>query len=261
MPGIELNGHPAYFEEHGTTGGEPVVLLHGGLMGGDSWAPLVPALDRWRVLVPDRRGHGRTPDVDGPLTYAAMADDTIAFLEQVAGGPAHLVGYSDGGIVTLLAARDRLDLVRSMVLIGTNFHHDGMHPNAAAVFDMDLDPMSPMFAPIRDPYAANSPDGIEHWPEFMAKSMAMGKAGPDLTVDDLRPMDVPALVIVGDDDGITHDHTVTLFESLPQGQLAVVPGTDHLLPVEKPRYLEALVTDFLADPGPTRWVPNRFPQG
>jgi pimeloyl-ACP methyl ester carboxylesterase len=237
MPGTEIGGRPAYFHEHGTAGGEPVVLLHGGLMGGDSWAPLVPSLARYRVLAPDRRGHGRTPDAEGPLTFEAMAADTVDFLDQVVGGPAHLVGYSDGGIVALHVARDRVDLVRSMVLVGTNFHHDGLHAEARALFESEIDPGSPAFAPVRDPYVAVSPD-----PD---------RRGPD-------GMDVPALVVVGDDDGIVHDHTVTLFESLAQGQRAVVPGTSHLLPVEKPSFLEMLVVDFLAEPTPTRYIPNRF---
>ncbi len=90
-----MAGVRAYYEEHGE--GEPVVLLHGGFVSGETWAAAVPALaGRHRVLVPDRRGHGRTPDVPGPYTYEAMAEETIAFLEQMAGAPADLVGYSDG---------------------------------------------------------------------------------------------------------------------------------------------------------------------
>ncbi len=57
------------------------------------------------MILPDRRGHGRTPDVDGPITYDLMAADTVAFLEALGCGPASLVGWSDGALVALGVAR------------------------------------------------------------------------------------------------------------------------------------------------------------
>jgi pimeloyl-ACP methyl ester carboxylesterase len=73
-----------------------------------------------RVFLPERRAHGRTLDVDGPLSYADMARDTVDFLTTVVREPAHLVGWSDGGIVGLLVAVARPDLVRKLVLIGAH---------------------------------------------------------------------------------------------------------------------------------------------
>jgi pimeloyl-ACP methyl ester carboxylesterase len=120
------------------------------------------------------------------------------------------------------------------------------------------DPTSPEWAPMRDPYAATSPDGGDHFPVFVAKVLQMGLTGPTMTVDDLRRIDRPVLVMVGDDDAPTYEHTVTLFESLPQGQLAVVPGTSHFLPMEKPELVTSLILDFLAEGAPKRMSPIRF---
>jgi pimeloyl-ACP methyl ester carboxylesterase len=92
-----------YYEEGGQ--GEPLVLLHPG--GADSrvFECNVPGLaQRFKVFRPDRRGHGRRADVKGPISYELMARDTIAFLEQVVGGSAFLVGHSDGAPVALVAA-------------------------------------------------------------------------------------------------------------------------------------------------------------
>jgi hypothetical protein len=88
---VEANGVDTYYEIDGE--GEPVVLLHGGFVTVDSWAPQRAALAaRHRLYLPERRGHGRTPDVDGPLSYAVMAADTIAFMDAVGFLPsAHLV--------------------------------------------------------------------------------------------------------------------------------------------------------------------------
>ncbi len=95
-----------------------------------------PSGARFHVFAPDRRGHGRIPDVDGPITQELMAQDTVAFIETVVGEPAHLVGCSDGTTVALLAAPRRPDLVRRLVLCCGVFHHDGWIPGA---IDLDAD--------------------------------------------------------------------------------------------------------------------------
>ncbi len=249
-------GVRTYFEEHAD--GEPVVLLHGKFVGGDSWRTVVPALAKnfW-VLVPDRRGHGRTPDVAGPYTYEAMAKETISFIEQTVGGPADLVGFSDGGNVALHVARDRADLVRKVVSIGANFHRDGLHPAVQAELRYS-DPASPVWHSVRQLYEATSPDGPEHWPVFMRKVVEMGLTGPTMAAADLSHVDCPVLVVVGDDDIVSHMHTVMLFESLPQAQLAVIPGVSHIVPEENSALVSSLVLDFLGDDSLTRPTPLRF---
>jgi pimeloyl-ACP methyl ester carboxylesterase len=110
---VQLGEVRTYYEEDGN--GEPLVLLHPGGADSRAWEVSLPGLvDQFRVFRPDRRGHGRTPDIEGPLTYEQMALDTIAFLEQVVGGPAYLVGHSDGAPVALIVALMRPDLVRRL---------------------------------------------------------------------------------------------------------------------------------------------------
>ncbi|MCC2316565.1 alpha/beta fold hydrolase [Cellulomonas chengniuliangii] len=141
-----------WFAGHGD-GPEPLVLLHPG--GADSrvFESLLPHLGhRYRVLMPDRRGHGRTPDVDGPLTYAAMADDTADLIDAQVGAPVHLLGYSDGAVVALEVARRRPDLVRDVVLVAGVFHRDGWEPGV-------LEEAEAVVAPMADAYAEVSPDG------------------------------------------------------------------------------------------------------
>ena len=105
---VQLGDVRSWYDEHGE--GAPLLLLHPGGAGVDSraLAPNLDALaDGFRVFTPERRGHGRTSDVDGPITFELMARDTIAFLETVVGAPAHLVGSSDGATVALLVALRR----------------------------------------------------------------------------------------------------------------------------------------------------------
>ncbi|MGH8867698.1 MAG: alpha/beta fold hydrolase [Actinomycetes bacterium] len=164
-----------------------------------------------------------------------MASDTIGFLEAVLDGPAHLVGWSDGG-VGLLVAMARPDLVRKLVAIGANFDTSGAVPEVAAGFaatPADSDDV----ATLRGPYEAVSPDGPAHWPVVFAKFMEMFSTQPAIPVDDLARISAPTLVVAGDDDLITLEHTVALFRAVPNSGLAVVPGTSHMLTMEKPGLL------------------------
>lgn len=246
MSYVDANGVHTYYGEQGS--GEPLLLLHGGLVDGESFAQQTPAFaERFRVIVPDRRGHGRTADVDGPISYAVMADDTIAFMEALGTRPAHLVGWSDGGDVGLLVAIKRPDLVRNLVLMGANFSADGLTREAAETFKPDT-PTS--IVPImHETWKVNAvePD------RFDAVLEKMQKCWFDYAIPtaDLARITAPTLVMVGDDDITRFEHTIELYDTIPDAQLAVIPGASHLVPLEKPDLVNQLVLDFLAAEGPT----------
>jgi pimeloyl-ACP methyl ester carboxylesterase len=235
---VQLGEVRTWYEEDGS--GEPLVLLHPGAADARAFEAIVPGLaDRFRVLRPDRRGHGRTPDVAGPITYEQMALDTIAFLKQVVGGPAYLVGHSDGAPVALLVALRRPDLVRRLVFASGVFHHDGWAPGA-----IDLDEETTAFFVAY--HGEVSPDGPGYFPVIAEKLYRMHSEEPTLTVADLAGYPGPALVMVGDDeDEIPMEHTLALRQGLPRSQLAVVPGAGHGLPADKPELFNRLVVDFL----------------
>jgi pimeloyl-ACP methyl ester carboxylesterase len=230
-----------------------VLLLHGGLSNSDLLldALSTPLESKYRVVAFDRRGHGYTADTSAPFHYDDMATETIGVLEKVVGGRAHLVGWSDGGIVGLLVALRRPDLVDRLVVIGTNFHFDGVLP-------FDLDPNSAFAAMIHQAYAERSPDGGEHFDVIAGKFMNLVTTEPTLTVEDLKDIVAPTLVMAGDDDMIKLSHTAALFEALPSGQLSVVPGTSHALPIEKSADTARIILDFLqADTEPSTFMPIR----
>src|SRR5215217_9647239 len=122
---LDVGGHSTWVFDGGA-GEPPVMLLHGGLSNSDELLESIggPIGESHRVVAFDRRGHGRTADTDAPFHYDDMASETITVLEQVIGGPAHLVGWSDGGIVALLMGIEHPEAVGRLVTIGANYHHD-----------------------------------------------------------------------------------------------------------------------------------------
>jgi pimeloyl-ACP methyl ester carboxylesterase len=239
--------------------GEPLVLLHGGMVTNESWAGQIPALaDRFEVFAPERRGHGHTADVEGPLMYADMAADTIEFLEAVVGQPAHLVGWSDGGIVGLLVTLARQDLVRKLVMISANFKPAAESGLAEAQPPPFIDPEDETLGMFRSMHATSSPDGPEHWPVFVEKYFAMLRSNqPDISTTELAGVSVPTLVVAADDDIVRLEHTLELYRAIPDSELAVTPGTSHALIFEKPGLVNDLVLDFLATDTPSTMMPFR----
>ncbi|MXM67670.1 alpha/beta fold hydrolase [Streptomyces sp. HUCO-GS316] len=247
---MELPGVKTWYEAEGA--GDPLLLLHGGLCTNETWGPQrAEFAARYRVFLPERRGHGHTPDVSGPINYRDMADDTIDFIESAVGGPAHLVGWSDGGIVALLVAIARPDLVRKIVAVGSNFRPGPESGVVPEMFDQ-LAPEGPELAPFREMYEAVSPDGAGHWPVVVGKLVEMFHAQPTISTEELARISAPTLVLVGDDDMVTLEHTVALYRAIPDSELAVVPGTSHALLMEKPGQVNEMILDYLAhDPVPT----------
>ena len=246
MPYIEVAGMQVWHEVHGEPSGDvaPVVLLHGGMAGASSWGGQTPGLVSagYQVYVPERRAHGHTPDVPGPITYDVMANDTIAYLETEVRRPAHLVGWSDGAVVALIVANRRPDLAASMALIGQYYNSSGRVDGGLTDALTGQDEQLVGF--LRESYAKDSPDGAEHFDEVYAKVLRMWQTEPEIDLAALAEIDTRALVLQGDKDEVTLAHSAAVAGALPQARLAVLPGT-HLLPIESPGLVTALLIAFL----------------
>lgn len=249
MPVAELGAVSMWYEERGE--GDPLVLLHPGGAGVDARA-LAPNLEGlsgfFHAYTPEQRGHGRTPDVEGPASFGLMAGDTIRFIETVIGQPVHLLGVSDGATVALLAALSRPDLVRQLVLATGVFHYDGWESGV-------LDGEPPEF--MRQSYAGISPDGPGHYDTMVAKLADMHAREPELTPADLRTITCRTLVMFADDDEVRLEHGIEMYRSLPNAELAVIPGTSHGLLVEKPDLCNLLISDFLSKDPVQTFAPIR----
>jgi pimeloyl-ACP methyl ester carboxylesterase len=242
---VDAGGVRTYYEVEGA--GEPLVMLHGGLCAIETFGALRSALvERHRIYLPERRGHGRTPDVEGPYSYEVMARDTIAFMDAIALESAHILGWSDGASVGLLTALQRPDLVRKLVLIGQPANLDGIQAEFLEMLKLEKMPQEMLPPMLKEIYAAVSPDGPEHWDVVVDKAWQMFRIEPNLEIAELGNVSAPTLLLLGENDIVTIPHAEEMHQALPESKLVVVPGATHGLPMEKPEVVSQLVLDFLA---------------
>lgn len=239
MPYCDANGIAAYYDVTGT--GEPVLFLHGGFCSAEVMRELSEQLTGFAVYAPERPGHGRTADRRGDYHYGDGVLDTLAFLDAVDIRSVHIVGFSDGAIIGMLMALAYPERVRSLVHISGNLRpgDDVWRPTSEYRVVSQGDDQE-----MRD-YARLSPDGPEHGTDVLARIMRMWETEPSLDAEQLAGLRLPVLVMAGDNDSISTEHTRLIQRSIPNSQLAIVPGTTHRLVRERPGLVGLIVQEFL----------------
>jgi pimeloyl-ACP methyl ester carboxylesterase len=252
-----VNGVQLYYEIHGT--GDPLIILHGAFGTIESFGPNLAALAAHRqVIGVDLQAHGRTADVDRPMTSEAMADDIAALIEHLGLERADVLGYSLGGGVAIQTAIRHPARVRRLIVVATAFEHDAYYPEVKAGFAA----IGPAFAemlkpsPIYQRYAeiAPRPD------DFAVLVDKVGKlANQDYDWMAHIPSLPTMLYVLGDAEGFPLTHAVDVFTRLggnqrdpgwdgsagrPASQLAILPGHSHYDIVTSP-VLAATVERFL----------------
>lgn len=222
-----VNGHRMYYAVRGS--GPTLVLLHGGGDSGEhSFARQLDVFsERHRIVAPDQVGQGRTPDVSGPLSYTAMMQDTAALLDLLKLRHVDVVGFSDGGILALMLAVRHPELVRRLVISGVNVSPEGLAAENLEGLRAGQ---------------TSTPKTID---EKLAKLWLTSPTESELSLELLGKIAQPVLVISGDRDVIKLEHTLQIFRALPNAELCVLPGTDHLTFSGRPEWLNPIISAFL----------------
>jgi len=225
-----VHGHAIFYAMQGR--GSTLLLLHGGGDSGEhSFARQLDVFAEHHLIVaPDQVGQGRTPDVKGPLTYTGMMEDTAALLQHLKLKHVDVVGFSDGGILALMLAVRHPELVRRLVISGVNIAPDGLNPD-------DLEDLRATQTP--------KPKTID---EKLAHLWLNSPTESELSVAMLAKIAQPVLVISGDRDAITLEHTLKIFHALPEAELCVLPGTDHATFSGRSEWLNPIIAAFLDRP-------------
>ena len=226
------HGVTLYYETYGQ--GEPLLLVHG---NGGSIGWMAAQIDFFkthrRVIVMDSRDQGRSSDSTGTLTYEKMADDQVALLDHLKIGQADVLGWSDGGIEALLMGIRHPDRVRKLVAMAANLNPRALYPETDKL--------------VKDLLASTPADALktaEGRREARVTTIMLTEPNIDLAM--LGKVTAPTLILSGDHDLVRLDHTIAIYEALPNAELAIFPGSTHMVPVDDPQMFNATVERFLS---------------
>ena len=255
-----VNGLQMYYEIHGS-GGTPLLLLHGGLFNIDlQFGELIPGLAANRqVIAADFQGHGRTNDIDRPLTSADLASDVVGLLQHLDAGQVDVFGFSVGGGPALHLAIKHPELVRKLIVSSASFHPDGDRPeNTEAVGELTVDMIAG--TPMEQEYRAKSPhpDKLQG---LLDKLGTFDEGFTGWSDAQIQGIAAPTLITVGDCDAVTLAHAVRFlqlrggdvngdFVGVPASQLAVFPGTTHFFGLTRTGMVLEAEIRFLDAPMP-----------
>lgn len=250
---VQVNGMRMYYEVSGR--GEPLIVLHGAYMNIPSMGAIIPKLaETHRVYALELQGHGRTTDIDRPITYPDLADDVAAFMDAVGLPKADVLGYSMGAAVGLQLAIRHPERVNRLAAASVSYDAAGTQPEFRAFLpQMTVEMFVGM--PFAQEYRrlAPNPDGF---PELVRKLIAL-EHEPMAWEADVRAMKTPVLIVTGDADVTTLEHSVAMFrllggggmgdmgKPLPASRLVVMPATSHTAVITQPDLLHAFVEPFL----------------
>jgi pimeloyl-ACP methyl ester carboxylesterase len=250
---VNVNGMQMYYEVSGQ--GEPLVVLHGAYMNIPAMGAIIPRLARThRVYAVELQGHGRTTDIDRPITYANLADDVAAFMNAVGLTKADVFGYSMGGQTGLQLVIRHAAKVNKLVAASVAYDLEGwQHAFKEAIPQMTVEKIVAM--PFAQDYRKLAPNP-ERFPELARKLIALEKQ-PMSWAAEVKAIKAPVLIIAGDADVATLEHSVALFrllgggvmgdmgKPLPASRLAVMPATSHTAVITQPDVLHAFIEPFL----------------
>ena len=225
--------------------GSPVILLHGGLANSDYWGNQVPALTNTshRVILIDSRGHGRSTRDERPYTYELMASDVVAVMDALKIKKAAVVGWSDGGIISLVLALKNPERLTRVFAFAANMDPSGNIPGVEdnPTFSRFIHEASLAYAKI-----SPTPTGFEAFSHAISR---MWDTEPNYKASDLATIRVPVAIVDGDhDEAIKREHTEYLARSIPGARLIILPGVSHFAMLQDPAAFNAAMLGFLDPP-------------
>ena len=251
---VDINGMKMYYEVTGS--GEPIVVLHGAYMNIPTMGEIIPRLAETRtVYALEFQGHGRTNDIERPVTYPNLSDDVAKFMDAVGLEKADVLGYSMGAAAGLRLAIDHPEKVDQLVAISVAYSMEGMQPEYLA-FVPNMTPEMFVGTPMEDAWKQYAPDP-EAFRPFVERMIALEHEPLDWEAE-VAALETPVLLISGDADVSTLEHSVAMFRllgggimgdmgnPLPASRLAILPATSHTAIIDQVDLLEGFIAPFLA---------------
>ena len=259
----KVNGMQMYYEVSGK--GEPLVVLHGAYMNIPAMGTIIPELAKThRVYALEFQGHGRTNDIDRPITYPNLADDVAAFMDVVGLKKADVFGYSMGAGAGLQLAIRHPEKVNRLVVASVAYDARGFQPEFTAMIpQMSVEMFPPQLEQEYRKLAVN-PNGFR----ALATKLIQLEKEPLAWEADVKALKLPVFIIAGDADVATLEHTVAMFrllggggmgdmgKPLAQSRLAILPASSHTAVITQVSLLHPMIEQFLKGEAPKSMFEN-----
>jgi pimeloyl-ACP methyl ester carboxylesterase len=253
---VRVNGLNMYYEAYGS--GKPLILLHGGTVTLSMWEPYIPFLTKhFRVIAPDSRGHGRTDNPTGIFSYRLMADDVAAFIQELNLARPLIFGYSDGGQIALEIGMCYPGLTAALVIGAAWYTFSETYVNALTSFGFEgpgavnieqMQRVNPGWVEVLKMVHTHADDS-DYWQTLLKQISTMWWMPLDYTAKDFQKITEPALILMGDRDGmIPVEQAVEMYQLIANAELAILPNATHGSAISE--LSMNIVLDFLLRHGP-----------
>lgn len=223
--------------------GQPLLVLHGGFGSKESMRSQIDHFKGdFEIIAIDSREHGLSTPSQKPISYERMYQDTLALIKHIDLEKVNVLGYSDGGIIGLMLANRNPQLVDRMVLIGANYHWMGLNENTFNEFSKMK--ASDFPGSIKKDFHKNR-GTLDRFEGYFDEMKTMYLTSPTMEPNDISRIESDVLIVAGDRDFIDISHTVSMFQSIKDSRLFIVPGTGHDAIPDKSELVNLVMSDFL----------------
>jgi pimeloyl-ACP methyl ester carboxylesterase len=237
-----------YYEVYGK--GRPVVLLHGGLFGDISeYEKLIPKLsEHLRVIAIETRGHGKSEIGNKPFTYELMTQDAYTVIKHETSDSIIVIGFSDGAVIAMTLTIAHPELVRKMVFAGGNVsledYKSGVREELKNLTGKSMEHDYPDFVKDRKKIMPQP----ERWDDFVEKLKHAWLNQTKIEQIQLKTVKCQVLVVGGDRDQYNAPgNFLSVYKSLPNASLAIIPNSDHIVFYRRPDLMEDMVMPFVKE--------------
>ena len=242
----DIRGFKMYCEVYGK--GQPLLIIHGNGGSINNFIYQIPYFSKkYKVIIADSRAQGKSTDNGDSLTYEMMADDYAALLDAMKIDSAYVIGWSDGGINSLLLSIRHPEKVKKMAITGAN-----LVPDTTAVPQSIWDMVMPALTQLK-----NKPTKTAQEKNALKLYRLLAEQ-PHIPLTDLQKITCPALVIGGDHDVIKEEHTLLIYKNIPRSYLWILPASGHSTPIVYKDDFNKVVDRFFFNPYRTIDGEGRF---
>ena len=234
--------------------GYSIILLHGGIGTTKMWERIIPELSKqYLVIAPDCRGHGKTDNPSGNLSYKLMADDIIGLIKTLNLEKPLIIGHSDGGQIAFELALNYPDFIKAIVVSGViiEISEDYIKELKSWGFEkmgvvnfQQLEQAWKDFLPIvKERFSAIY--GPDYWKTFLLEISKVWLNPEEFPGERVKNINLPVLIVHGDRDVTPLDEVLEIYNIIPNSELAVAPNSDHLFLIHNYKLFFNLIFDFL----------------